>query len=45
METIKMTEAQRKSRRQRNIALGVVLFCLAVLFYVMTWAKMGGFNG
>lgn len=45
METVNMTEAQKKSRRNRNIALGLVLAGLVVLFYVMTWAKLGAFHG
>ena len=45
MDSVKMTEAQRKSRRNRNVALGVLLAFLVVLFYVMTWAKMGAFHG
>jgi uncharacterized protein involved in exopolysaccharide biosynthesis len=45
METVKLTEAQRKSRRGRNIALGLVLGFLVILFYVMTWAKFGAFHG
>ncbi|MDR6815523.1 t-SNARE complex subunit (syntaxin) [Neorhizobium sp. 2083] len=42
METVKLSEAQRKSRRNRNIALGVVLAGLVVLFYIMTLVKIGG---
>ncbi|CDZ28723.1 hypothetical protein [Neorhizobium galegae] len=42
METIKLSEAQRKSRRNRNIALGIVLAGLVVLFYIMTLVKIGG---
>ena len=45
METVNMTEAQKKSRRNRNVALGIALAGLVVLFYVMTWAKMGAFHG
>lgn len=45
METVKLTEAQAKSRRSRNIALGLVLAFLVVVFYVMTWAKFGAFHG
>ncbi|WP_320199073.1 hypothetical protein RMR16_002050 [Agrobacterium sp. rho-13.3] len=43
METIKLNDAQRRSRRGRNIALGVVLAALVVLFYVITIIKIGGF--
>lgn len=42
METIKLNEAQKKSRRGRNIALGAVLAALVVLFYVITIIKIGG---
>lgn len=45
IETVQMTEAQRKSRRSRNVALGLVLAFLVVLFYIMTWAKFGAFSG
>ncbi|MBZ7920736.1 hypothetical protein LAC81_02895 [Ensifer adhaerens] len=41
METIKLTEAQKKSRRGRNIALGFVLAGLVVLFYIVTLIKFG----
>ncbi|NUS70465.1 MULTISPECIES: zinc metallopeptidase [unclassified Ensifer] len=41
METVKLTDAQKKSRRGRNIALGFVLFGLVVLFYVVTLIKFG----
>jgi hypothetical protein len=41
METIKLSEAQKKSRRSRNIALGLVLTALVVLFYVITIIKIG----
>ncbi|BCH65178.1 hypothetical protein GOZ78_16685 [Agrobacterium vitis] len=42
METVKLTEAQRKSRRGRNIALGLVLAGLVVLFYLVTLVKISG---
>ncbi|MGX5665478.1 hypothetical protein [Rhizobium daejeonense] len=41
METVKLNEAQKKSRRGRNIALGLVLAGLVVLFYVVTLIKIG----
>ncbi|MCJ7996356.1 hypothetical protein J5N58_18200 [Rhizobium cremeum] len=41
METVKLNEAQKKSRRGRNIALGLVLAALVVLFYVVTLVKIG----
>ncbi len=43
IETVKVTEAQRKSRRGRNVALGLVLAALVVLFYIVTLIKIGGF--
>ncbi|MGO8145204.1 hypothetical protein AB9F42_20345 [Rhizobium leguminosarum] len=42
MELLKLTEKQLKSRRNRNIALGLVLAGLVVLFYVMAIVKIGG---
>ncbi|MCY1664407.1 hypothetical protein ACQKGC_11980 [Allorhizobium pseudoryzae] len=42
IETMKPTEAQKKSRRGRNIALGLVLAALVLLFYVVTIIKLGG---
>ena len=41
MELIKLSDAQKKSRRGRNIALGVVLAVLVVIFYVVTIIKIG----
>jgi hypothetical protein len=41
METVKPSEAEKKSRRGRNIALGLVLSALVVLFYVITIIKIG----
>ncbi len=43
METIKLNEAQKRSRRGRNIALGLLLAGLVVLFYIITIIKIGGF--
>ncbi|MBB4953752.1 hypothetical protein H4S14_001812 [Agrobacterium vitis] len=42
METVRLTEAQKKSRRSRNIALGLVLAGLVVLFYLITLVKISG---
>jgi hypothetical protein len=36
-----LTEEQRRRRRVRSIALGLVLAALAVLFYVVTVVKLG----
>lgn len=43
METIKLNDAQKRSRRGRNIALGIVLAALVVLFYIITIIKIGDF--
>lgn len=40
VDKIDLTEAQRKSRRNRNVAIGVVLGGLVVLFYAVTIIKM-----
>jgi hypothetical protein len=34
-------EALRKARRGRNVALGLVLLCLVVLFFAITIVKFG----
>jgi hypothetical protein len=41
MEKIDLTEKQKKSRRSRNIALGVILALLVVGFYALTIIKIG----
>ena len=38
---IVLTDAQRRRRRARSIALGLVLAALAILFYVVTVVKLG----
>jgi hypothetical protein len=40
MDRIELTELQRRSRRNRNIALGVSLAALVVIFYAITIIKM-----
>lgn len=42
IETVKLNDAQKKSRRGRNVALGLTLAALVVLFYVITIIKIGG---
>ncbi len=37
-----LTEEQQRRRRARNVAIGVALFVLVVLFYLLTVFKMGG---
>ena len=36
-----LTPAQLKARRQRNIAIGLVVALLCALFYAVTIAKLG----
>jgi len=40
IDTVDMTEAQRKARRSRSIAIGLALAGLVLLFYVVTIIKM-----
>lgn len=42
METIILTDKQKKSRRGRNIAIAVVLAALVVMFYIITLVKVAG---
>jgi hypothetical protein len=37
-----LTPEQARSRRSRNIAIGVTVALLAVLFYAVTVVKLGG---
>ena len=37
-----LTPAQKRSRKARNIAIGLSIGLLVVLFYVVTIAKLGG---
>ena len=41
MDEIELTEKQKKARRNRSIALGVVLALLVLLFYAVTIIKIG----
>lgn len=41
METVELNDKQKKSRRGRNIALGVVLALLVIIFYIITIIKIG----
>jgi len=40
MDRVQLTEAQRKARRSRSIAIGIALAALVVVFYVATIVKM-----
>jgi len=41
-DRITLTEAQRRSRRARSIALAIILGGLVILFYVVTLVKGPG---
>jgi len=41
LERVTMTEAQKKARRNRSIALGLALAAFVVVFYVATLVKFG----
>jgi hypothetical protein len=38
---VELTEAQKKARRRRSIAIGLALAAFVVIFYVATLAKLG----
>ena len=40
-DRIEMTDRQKRSRRARNIALGLALAAFVVILYIGTWAKLG----
>jgi hypothetical protein len=40
-QDVTLTPAQQKSRRARNIAIGLALGLFALLFYVVTIVKLG----
>jgi hypothetical protein len=40
-KTVVLTEAQKKSRKRRSLAIALVLAFLCVLFYVVTIVKLG----
>ncbi len=41
LQGVNLTPAQLKSRRQRNIAIGLAVGFFVILFYVVTIAKLG----
>lgn len=41
VDKIELTDKQKKARRGRSIAIGVVLALLVVLFYIATIVKIG----
>jgi hypothetical protein len=40
MDKIELTEVQKRSRRNRNLALGLSLAALVVIFYAITIIRM-----
>lgn len=38
---VKLTEAQKKARRSRSVALAVALVAFVVIMYIVTIVKMG----
>ncbi|VFU07448.1 hypothetical protein [Methylocella tundrae] len=40
-EGVRLTPEQEKSRRQRNVAIGVAIALFVALVYVVTIAKLG----
>ncbi len=40
-DRVKMTEAQKKARRSRSIAIGLALGVIVLVFYVVTIVKFG----
>ena len=40
-EFVSLTDAQKKARRSRSVALALALAALVVIFYVTTLAKFG----
>ncbi|MDB4273659.1 hypothetical protein N9867_00525 [bacterium] len=40
-DMVTLTEAQRKARRSRSLAIGIALGALVIVFYVATIAKFG----
>lgn len=40
-ELVTLSEAQKKARRSRSVAIGIALTVLVVIFYVATIAKFG----
>ncbi len=40
-EMLTLTDSQKKARRSRNIAIGLALAALVIIFYLATIAKFG----
>lgn len=40
-DRVRLTDAQKKARRNRSVALGVALAAFVVVVYIVTIVKMG----
>ena len=40
-DRVKLTEAQKKARRSRSLAIGLALAAFVIIMYVITIVKMG----
>jgi hypothetical protein len=40
-ELVTLTEAQKKARRSRSIAIGLALAAMVIIFYVATIVRLG----
>ncbi|MBK8458591.1 MAG: hypothetical protein IPL47_16925 [Phyllobacteriaceae bacterium] len=41
IETVPMSDKQRKAQRVRSLALGLALAAFVIIVYVASWAKLG----
>ena len=41
LETVTLTDRQKKAQRSRSVAIGVALAVLVVIFYIATIVKFG----
>lgn len=41
LQGLVLTPEQQKTKRQRNVAIGIAIGCVVLLFYAATIAKLG----
>lgn len=41
LDDVEMTEAQKRARKRRNVAIGAGLLLMVAIFYVATVTKLG----
>lgn len=41
LDLVTLTDVQKRARRRRSIAIGLVLAAFVLVVYVGAWAKMG----